>query len=148
MDRAIRIQPFHPRNIGRIAAIERASFGDEAWDRKLLLDYFLDSPELFLIIKSGRRITGYILTVARLRTAEIVSIAVDPCNRKRGIGTAMLDATRVKLRSRGIKTCWLMVCVTNQAAIRFYKQYGFTRVRLVPDYYSSGQDAWRMRLSV
>ena len=150
MDRSIQVQPFQPRNLDRIVAIEQASFGDEAWDAKLLLEYFRNSPELFFIAKIGRRIAGYILTVniAGSRSAELVSIAVDPRDRRRGVGKALLDATRAQLRSRRIKTWWLMAGIANETAIGFYERYGFTRTRLVKRYYGAKRDAWRMRMTL
>ena len=41
----------------------------------------------------------------------------------------------------------LMVSTANAPALRFYRQYGFVRTRLVKRYYGPGRDAWRMRLS-
>ena len=150
MDRSIQVEPFQPRNLDRIVAIEQASFGDEAWDRRLLLEYFRNSPELFYIAKIGRRIAGYILTInlVNSRSAELISIAVDPRDRQRGVGRAMLDASRAQLRSRRIKTWWLMVGIENKTAICFYERYGFTRTGRVKGYYGAGRDAWRMRMTL
>lgn len=148
MDPSIQVQPFQPSNLDRIVAIEQSSFGNEAWDAKLLLEYFRKSPELFFIAKIGRSIAGYILTVdlRNARSAELVSIAVDPRERHRGVGRAMLDATRAQLRSRRIKTWWLMAGIANETALGFYERYGFTRTRLLKRYYGAGRDAWRMRM--
>ena len=150
MDPGIQIQAFKPHQVGRIVAIERASFARDAWDRELLLEYFRNAPELFLIAKSSGRIAGYILTVTtpRLRTAELVSIAVDPRVRRTGTATALIDATRSKLRARRIATWWLMVGIENEPAIHLYNRHGFRRVRRVKNYYGAGRDAWRMRLSI
>lgn len=144
----IHIRPFDPRHLDRIVSIEQACFGEEAWDRKLLLEYFHQSPEMFFVAQAGRRIAGYIITVRVARGAELVSIAVDPGERRRGVGRAMLDLSRAELRSRGVKSWWLMVRTTNQAAIAFYERYGFERIRLVKRYYAAKQDGWRMRLTV
>ena len=150
MDRSIQVQPFQPRDLDRIVAIEQASFGDEAWNRRLLLEYFHSSPELFFIAKIGRRIAGYILTVnfGNSGSAELVSIAVDPKERSRGVGRAMLDITRAQLRSRRIKTWWLMADIANETAIGFYERYSFIRTRLVKRYYGARRDAWRMRMTL
>jgi ribosomal protein S18 acetylase RimI-like enzyme len=42
----------------------------------------------------------------------------------------------------------LMVSTANAPALRFYRQYGFIRTRLVKRYYGAGRDAWRMRLNL
>jgi ribosomal protein S18 acetylase RimI-like enzyme len=39
-----------------------------------------------------------------------------------------------------------MVATANEPALRFYRQFGFIRVRKVARYYGPGRDAWRMQL--
>jgi ribosomal protein S18 acetylase RimI-like enzyme len=60
------------------------------------------------------------------------------------VAQALLDATISRLRAVTLR---LMVSTTNLPALRFYRQYGFVRTRLVKRYYGPGRDAWRMRLS-
>jgi ribosomal-protein-alanine N-acetyltransferase len=129
--------------LDRVLAIERASFGKDAWPSELFLEYWRISPELFLIAIRGRRIAGYSITRTDWRGAELESIAVDPLDRGRGVAQALLDATIVRLRSGALR---LMVGTDNEPALRFYQRFGFTRVRKVPRYYGPGRDAWRMQL--
>jgi ribosomal-protein-alanine N-acetyltransferase len=144
----LEVRPFQSRDLDRILEIEQASFGPDAWDRELFLEYFRRCPELFLVARHGRRIGGYIITCTGPKEAELVSIAVDPRNRLRGLGRAMLDETLAQLRSRRISTWWLMVATSNTPAIRFYESYGFVRKRRTKRYYGPGRDAWRMKFSV
>jgi len=97
-----------------------------------------------LIARLGRRIAGYSITRTSWRGAELESIAVDPRYRGRGVAQALLDATVAGLDAVTIR---LMVSTANAAALRFYRQYGFVRTRLVKRYYGAGRDAWRMRLT-
>lgn len=124
--------------------IERASFGKEAWPAELFVDYWRASPDLFLIARLGRRIAGYSVTRTNWRGAELESIAVHPRYRGCGVAQALLDATFARLRTRTMR---LMVSTANAPALRFYRQYGFVRTRLVKRYYGAGRDAWRMRLN-
>jgi len=145
---SITISPFQARDLDRILEIERGSFGHDAWDRDLFLEYFRRCPDLFLVARSGRRIRGYIITCTTTKEAELVSIAVDPRDRLRGLGRALLDETLVQLRSRRLSTWWLMVATSNDAAIHFYENYGFVRKRRTKRYYGAGRDAWRMKFSI
>jgi ribosomal protein S18 acetylase RimI-like enzyme len=61
------------------------------------------------------------------------------------VAQALLDATVAKLQPVTLR---LMVSTSNAAALRFYRQYGFIRTRLVKRYYGAGRDAWRMRLQL
>lgn len=141
------VSPFQARDLDRILEIEEISFGRDAWDRKLFLQYFRHCPDLFLVARRSRKIQGYIITCTNGKKAELVSIAVDPRDRQRGLGRAMLDATLAQLRSHRVGSWWLMVETVNQPAIRFYENYGFERTRRAKRYYGAGRDAWRMRLS-
>jgi ribosomal-protein-alanine N-acetyltransferase len=141
---AVDVRPFRRRNLNRIVAIERDSFGKEAWPAELFLEYWHESPEFFLIARYGRRIAGYSIARTTWRGAELESIAVDSRYRGRGVAQALLDATVAGLGSRNLR---LMVDIANAPALRFYRQYGFVRTRLVKRYYGPGRDAWRMRLN-
>ena len=144
----VEIVPFHSSDLDRILEIEQSSFGPDAWDRDLFLEYFRRCPDLFLVARRDRRIAGYIITCVGSRNTELVSIAVDPQDRLRGLGRAMLDETLAQLRSRRVSGWWLMVATDNEPAIHFYENYGFVRTRRSKRYYGAGRDAWRMRFSL
>jgi [ribosomal protein S18]-alanine N-acetyltransferase len=139
----IDVRPFARRELDRIVEIERASFGRDAWPEETFIDYWLKSPQLFLVARQSRKIAAYSIARTNWRGAELESIAVDPRYRGRGAARALLDATIARLGSRTLR---LMVSTSNDAALRFYREYGFVRVRLVKRYYGAGRDAWRMRL--
>ena len=144
----LEVRLFQSRDLDRILEIEQASFGPDAWNRELFLEYFRRCPELFLVARHARRIGGYIITCTRRKEAELVSIAVDPRDRLQGLGRAMLDETLAQLRSRRVSTWWLMVATSNAPAIRFYESYGFVRKRQTKRYYGPGRDAWRMKFKL
>jgi ribosomal-protein-alanine N-acetyltransferase len=145
---SIAVERFTAGDLEGVLAIERASFGRDAWPKKLFLDYFREYPDLFLVARRGKKMAGYTITCVGPRNAELVSIAVDPESRRRGIARALLDYTKVQLKKKRAKTWWLMVDTTNDSAIAFYEQYGFQTTRRVKRYYGAGRDAWRMRLTL
>jgi len=144
----ILVRPFVRRDLDRIVAIERASFGKDAWPAELFLAYWRDTPELFFTARLGRRMAGYSIAQTDWRGAGLESIAVDPLFRGQGIAQALLDTTIARLRFQGIGSLRLMVSTTNEPALRFYQRSGFTRGRKVKGYYGRGRDAWRMRLKL
>ncbi|MEO8130675.1 MAG: ribosomal-protein-alanine N-acetyltransferase, partial [Bryobacteraceae bacterium] len=85
MPRQITIRLFRKSDLPRILQIEKLCFASESWDESLLLGYFQKCPDLFLIVKYGRRIAGYSITCASKERAELVSIAVDPEFRTLGV---------------------------------------------------------------
>jgi [ribosomal protein S18]-alanine N-acetyltransferase len=136
------INRLHERDLDRILEIEAASFGKEAYDRKLFAEYLHKCGELFLGAWKGRKLCGYMLTLkgGEGKRAELISIAVDPAFRCKGVASALMTSTLRRLRWRGIDRFGLMVKLTNREARRFYEKYGFTKVRRVPKYYEDGKD--------
>jgi [ribosomal protein S18]-alanine N-acetyltransferase len=135
-------------DLDRILEIERASFGRDAYDRKLFAEYAHKCGELFLVAERSRKVWGYALTCARSgaagNRAELVSVAVDPAVRGTGAAKALMDSTLRRLRSRKVTRLSLMVKVTNERARAFYERYGFEKVRIVRAYYEDGRDGWLM----
>ena len=131
-------------DLNRIMEIERASFGDEAYDRNLFAAFFRQCGELFLVAEHDRKVWGYMIACIRGEQAELVSVAVDPAARGRGAASALMESTLRRLRRRGIARIGLVVKVTNDKARAFYERYGFEKVRRAPRYYEDGADGWRM----
>ena len=148
MTTAISIRLLRLSDLNRILEIEHASFGKDAYDRNLFADFYHKCGELFLVAVRGRRICGYMLTCiggqSTANHAELVSVAVDPRQRGKGIASALMDSTLRRLRRRGVVRFHLTVKVTNATAIRFYEGYGFRKSRIARRYYEDGADGWRM----
>ncbi|MGA2600099.1 MAG: GNAT family N-acetyltransferase [Bryobacteraceae bacterium] len=146
MHSRIEIRQAVRRDVDRILEIEAASFGREAWDRELFDEALEDCPELFLIAKLSGRIAGYSITCFAKGKAELISIAVFPDARRRGVGEALVRFTLRALKRRKVAVWRLMVRIGNEDAVRFYKGLGFVRVRTVKGYYGPDVDAWAMEL--
>lgn len=141
----VEIVRFHPRHLPRILEIERAAFAQEPYTRAIFRGLYAECGELFLVAKLVRRVAGYIATCAEDGRAEIISVAVDPEHRRKGIAAALLEHTLKRLRASSVRSVELMVRVDNEAAIRFYRRFGFRRVQEVPGYYENGRAGLRMR---
>lgn len=146
----IHVRRLRASDLDRIVEIEHASFGKDAYDRNLFAEYHRKCGELFLVALEAHRICGYAVTCTRAdgRSAELISIAIDPKRRKKGVASLLLRSTIRRLRRRGVPRVTLMVKVTNRAARRFYEKWGFERTRLVKGYYEDGRDGLRMEAEV
>lgn len=132
----------------RVLRIEQSSFGAEAWPRQLFLELFDDCSELFVVAKLGGRIAGYMVTCVAKRQAEIVSLAVDPRYRRRGVADALMRHTLRALGKAGVRRAKLMVRTGNTAGVELYLALGFRRVRLVRRYYEDGGDGVLMARAI
>jgi [ribosomal protein S18]-alanine N-acetyltransferase len=141
-------------DLDRVLEIEHASFGVDAYDRNLFAEFFHICPDLFLVAVQGDLVCGYLVACVRrqlragIRTAELVSIAVDPGFRGRGVASHMLKSIFGRLRRRQVDRFTLMVRVSNDPARAIYEKYGFRRVRIVRRYYADGGDALVMARSL
>lgn len=146
------VRRFRPSDLENVMAVERDSFGRDAYDRKLFAEYAGACGELFLVAESrAGRFAGYALAgVSRGRPelANLISIAVAPGARRKGAASLLLLSTIRRLKFRGIERLTLMVRQSNTAAIEFYRRHGFETVRRAPRYYEDGEDGWLMRRGV
>lgn len=69
------------------------------------------------------------------REAQIVSLAVAPQCRRRGLAEALMDHIMTTARARGARRIQLHVSVLNQAAQELYRKHGFKFEKWLKDYY-------------
>jgi len=129
-----------PSDLSRIITIERAGFGEWAWDRNLFAEYTHTCGELFLVAEAGGKVIGYCIGCLSRGTASLESIAVAPAAKGKGAADALLRSLLRRLRRKGVARVGLMAKATNGRAIRFYEKYGFRRIRRVARYYEDGED--------
>lgn len=145
MQPSYRIRPFRMSDLDALLAIERTSFGADAYDRKLFAELFAACGRLFLVAAAGARIRAYIVTETAVRRealcADVVSLAVGPAWRGRGIARALLGGTLRRLQLRRVERVTLTVRASNGPAQALYARFGFTRLRRVRGYYEDGEDA-------
>jgi len=81
--------------------------------------------------------------------AEILSIAVEPKGRKRGVGGLLMREAIRRLQQDRVGELFLEVDATNKAAVALYRKLGFTEVGKREGYYEGGKGhALVMRLDL
>lgn len=136
-------------NINRICLPENYSY---TFFETILHSY----PKTFLVAQAGGKVAGYVMCrVERIlskferfrvkKAGHVISIAVLPEYRGRGIATALLKKAMNALRSEyGCDEVFLEVRVSNLQAISLYEKLGFSKVDVVKRYYVDGEDAYVM----
>ncbi len=95
---------------------------------------------------SGPAPAGFLLGRAAAGEAEIISLAVLPGKRQRGIGGALLADFIQQMRAHEVTEIFLEVAVDNAAALSLYRRQGFVPAGMRKAYYTaSGGDAYVMR---
>ena len=128
-----------------LAALHAASFdAAERWDAPAMAA-LLDMPGCFACLDPGPDAdavpVGMILVRVVADEAEVLTIAVLPPRRGRGVGRALLDEARAEASRRGACRMFLEVAVPNAAARALYRAGGFLQVGRRRAYYPDGSDA-------
>jgi ribosomal-protein-alanine N-acetyltransferase len=122
-----------------LAVLHAASFPD-AWTAKAIAD-LLATPGTFAFHADD----GFVLARVAAGEAEILTLAVAPGARGKGLGRALLQAAIARARAMGAQTMFLEVGADNPAALALYAALGFTKVGDRKGYYQ-GRDALVLRL--
>jgi [ribosomal protein S18]-alanine N-acetyltransferase len=116
------------------------AIGEEApeaarWSRESYRKFAEENGSLALVLETNGE-TGGFLVGRRVRDqAEILNLAVGVEHRRKGEGTALLEAALEELRSGGAKSVYLEVRESNTGAISFYEKHGFAKTGLRRGYY-------------
>jgi ribosomal-protein-alanine N-acetyltransferase len=128
-----------------LAAVHGAAFPpSEAWGEQAIA-LQLGLPGVFGLIDAAG---GMVLARIAGHEAEVLTLAVVPASRRRGLGGALLDETLREIRDRGARVVFLEVSEVNQAARALYAAAGFVEVGRRRRYYADGADALVLRAAL
>ena len=126
----------------QLAALHQTSFS-KPWDGAAITA-LLAGPGTFAFHEKD----GFILARVAGGEAEILTLAVAPAARGRGLGRALLQAASHHAGKFGAQSIFLEVGVDNPAALALYAGQGFAAVGRRKGYYASragGEDALVLR---
>lgn len=112
-----------------MARIHAASF-ERPWDEATFAT-LLSQPG----VRAAARDGGFILIRAVADEAEILTLAVAPDARRRGVGQALVEAGAALARMQGASAMHLEVAEDNVAALGLYRRTGFAETGRRPRYY-------------
>jgi ribosomal-protein-alanine N-acetyltransferase len=129
-----------PAEAEALAAIHRSAFR-RTWSAHDLVTMMGD-PSIFVLalrlqtMTGTRRLAGFVVVRFAADEAEILTIAVDPKQRRKGYGRMLMDDVIRRLYREHIAALFLEVERTNRAAVGLYQRLGFRTVGERGKYYS------------
>lgn len=125
-----------------LAELERASFPDP-WSERMLASAIEDPHSLVLVTEDGDggEVTGYAVFRRAADEAELLSVAVAPEDRGRGLGRLLVVEGLERVREAGVRACFLEVRPGNEPARALYRSLGFREIGRRRRYYRDGSDA-------
>lgn len=148
------LRKFVPDDLQGVMQVNRVCLPENYTDF-FFIDLHQRFPETFIVAENDGKLLGYIMCRIEvglsslglgglMRKGHVVSIAVIPQGRRRGLAQALINRALEGMRYYKAKQGFLEVRVTNEAAISLYKKLGFEISRTINGYYSDGEDAYVM----
>lgn len=136
------------KDVGAVAAIERLAYPrpwpEATFSREL---GHLDRAYLVARQRRGRlgwrsEVVGYAGVLVAAAEAHVLTVAVRPDARGRGVGAQLVLRVLEEAQDRGAAAATLEVRPSNHPARSLYRRFGFVEVGRRPRYYSdAGEDA-------
>jgi ribosomal-protein-alanine N-acetyltransferase len=131
-----------PQHSGSCAHIHQKSFA-KGWEETEIYHLLSDRNVIGngLWQERSKKLLGFILSRKAADEAEILSIAIDPKYRGRGMAAHLLRDHMNELSQLAVRRLFLEVDKHNQPACKLYDKFGFYKVGERPAYYhnASGQ---------
>ncbi|PLX38066.1 MAG: ribosomal-protein-alanine N-acetyltransferase [Hyphomicrobiales bacterium] len=125
-----------------LSAVHATGF-DPMWSGGEIAGLLRDETVFGIVARRGspfgsRRPVGFVLVRMAADEAEILTIAVRPSHRKRGVGRSLLEAALRRLYHDRIAALFLEVDAGNAGAVSLYRKLGFRQVGERTGYYRTG----------
>jgi ribosomal-protein-alanine N-acetyltransferase len=131
------IRPFSLTDLDRILQIEHLAFPKSPYDGMTFVQLHWFHPGTFWVyVSKGSKqeegqLLGYLIFS---RDGHIISVAVHPHHRRRGIGKELIEEAVQRFHFRKL---WAEVRRSNGGAQSFYLKLGFKIVDEIPNYYGN-----------
>ncbi|MFX1513555.1 MAG: GNAT family N-acetyltransferase [Promethearchaeota archaeon] len=123
----------------------------ENYPRSFFTHVYSSAPEAFRVATVGTKVVGYVMARledsvnifkrGRKKKGHIISVAVLPQYRRKGLAKRMLIECLEVLEKINAVECYLEVRESNSSAISLYEQLDFVKARVIPRYYKDGESA-------
>lgn len=142
----VRIRDAGIEELPEIQSIENSCFGEERYSAEVLAAMLEEEGFETFLAEEDDDLMGSATVNYRddLVAAQLVSIAVLPRFRGRGVARALLAEAESRVRRRGANRMVLQVNVTNVPALNLYLHQGYVLQGMIGDYYGPGKDAYFM----
>ena len=138
------IRPMLPGDMSAVFEIEQLVFPNPFEHEKMEEMRRWFPRGCFVAVNDGS-IIGFVMSLIRKSNiGHIISVAVSPGSRRRGIGSELINTAMGVLKDHQVTAVRLEVDTENRIAISMYKSMGFKIDQRIPEYYLDGSDAYVM----
>jgi ribosomal-protein-alanine N-acetyltransferase len=123
-----------PDDIDDVMALEEATF-PSPWSRRMLTDELGAPGRHYVVVEGPDGLEAYGGIMVSDDEGHVMTVAVDPERRGRGIGSRLMVALLRAALDMGATRMLLEVRPSNMDARRLYRRFGFVPVDIRPRYY-------------
>lgn len=129
-------------HLNALVALENTLFSKDDFPlSRGSFSYHIKKNDLFVFMQDGQ-VTGYILWLKRKAYYRLYSLGVSEQCRGTGVAKALLMYSFKHVKAPYYS---LEVKTTNQNAITLYEEFGFTKQKILADYYPKHHDGYLMK---
>lgn len=132
----LHVEPAETQDAQRLAQLHQQGFF-RGWPVADFIGFLADpATPAYIACDARRRIAGFALIRLVADESELLTIAVDPKWRGKGVGKALLDAVFADLMMSPARKMFLEVDAENRPAIKLYEKLGFSTISSRKGYYA------------
>lgn len=133
-------------DINEILEIEDSSFDwFDIFPKSLFYHYLTEHNNCFIVVlDQSKSVVGYAILAEKKGNGYLLSIAVHPKSRNKGIAVLLIKFLENKCKEKGFKKLILEVRMDNEKAIKIYGKLGLRKVGIKLGYYKDGENALMM----
>jgi [ribosomal protein S18]-alanine N-acetyltransferase len=128
------IRGMREEDIPAVLEIEQISFSTPCAEQFFLAEIYKKYAVSRVALFEGK-VIGYVCADYRLHESHVLTLAVHPNYRRRGVATVLMDEAIRELKERGCVFLYLKVRASNARARKFYEHLGFKVEGIRKKYY-------------
>jgi [ribosomal protein S18]-alanine N-acetyltransferase len=143
----IHLRSFQMQDLAALHRLDQVCFSHGIAYSRAELQYFLTNPKCscWIAEQAEDRLAGFVIVERTSRygrlAGHIVTLDIDPIERRRGLGTLLMRTAEKQLKQEGANVLSLEVAENNSAAQQFYRSLGFEVRGRIAKYYGGRVDA-------
>jgi len=146
---SITIRAYRDEDFVAVAALEESGLHEPYRSAVFVRQMGVVCKETFFVaVTDGNEPVGYTVgAIVQHNIAEawILRMGVRDDQRRKGIGSALLESVTGALQAQHARTIRLSVSPKNLPAIRLYEGQGFVQEKIIPAYFGEGEDRILMK---
>ena len=133
------IRALRPSDLDSIERIERRSY-PTPWSRSMFAGELSKPSGICLGAFQGEDMLGYLIVARYVDAWHVMNVAVDPDQRGRGVARRLLETLFERTAADAERGYTLEVRVSNDVAIRLYRDLGFVETGIRRGYYTDNRE--------